>query len=442
MPISIFASRAHATTGLPSKGSRRVAEKAAEKALEPLITECPNCRTRFRVNESQLTMAHGRVRCGACLSVFTATDNLVIGLDRDEPGTDATGDLDELLDELTRDGRPERQAGAEAPAQAASDAPPPAAPAADAPAGQAQVIPDALALRTDETVPPQAQEGGQKSGQKVVKERTQARANEQAVGRQSVPLPQRAAQLHKAPAVAVPDHLAAAPTATPAAPEFDASESVAEAHAAAIEEIELGTPVQSAPQDSEARPRRPRTKPVEQRQETRLPAFDIDIEAELAAPPAPKRRWWLLPAVVIAALALAAQVLWFQFDTWSRDVRYRPIYEYLCPVVGCELPVLRALSSISSRNLVVRTHPETPNALIVDALLVNEAPFAQPFPLVELRFSSMSGALVAGRRFEPSEYLAGELAGATMMPPNTPVHISLQIEDPGKDAVNYVMVFR
>jgi len=44
----------------------------------PLITECPNCQTRFRVGESQLQIAHGRVRCGACLAVFAGVDHLVL----------------------------------------------------------------------------------------------------------------------------------------------------------------------------------------------------------------------------------------------------------------------------------------------------------------------------------------------------------------------------
>jgi hypothetical protein len=106
------------------------------------------------------------------------------------------------------------------------------------------------------------------------------------------------------------------------------------------------------------------------------------------------------------------------------------------------LPILRALEAIQSRNLVVRSHPDVPGALLVDAIVVNEAPFPQPFPLIELRFSSLTGGLVAGRRFKPSEYLSGELRGAEFMQPRTPVHIALEIEDPGTEAVNYVMVFR
>ncbi|MCY3812574.1 MAG: DUF3426 domain-containing protein [Gammaproteobacteria bacterium] len=35
---------------------------------------CPGCETRFRVTDAQLAVANGRVRCGACLTVFDCSD--------------------------------------------------------------------------------------------------------------------------------------------------------------------------------------------------------------------------------------------------------------------------------------------------------------------------------------------------------------------------------
>jgi predicted Zn finger-like uncharacterized protein len=76
----------------------------AEDQLEPLITECPNCSTRFRVTENQLQVATGKVRCGACLTVFHGIDHLVWesgpGFETAEQAKNA---LDELLNELTHE---------------------------------------------------------------------------------------------------------------------------------------------------------------------------------------------------------------------------------------------------------------------------------------------------------------------------------------------------
>ena len=117
------------------------------------------------------------------------------------------------------------------------------------------------------------------------------------------------------------------------------------------------------------------------------------------------------------------------------------MYAQACELLGCELPIRRDVGLISARNSVLRDHPDVEDALIYDALLVNDAGFAQPFPLVELTLTSLRGHLVASRRFKPAEYLGGELDGSNMMPTRTPIHISLAIKDPGEAPLNFRVRF-
>ncbi len=42
-----------------------------------LYTRCPTCTTAFKVTEKLLSMAGGKVRCGACLAIFQATDYML-----------------------------------------------------------------------------------------------------------------------------------------------------------------------------------------------------------------------------------------------------------------------------------------------------------------------------------------------------------------------------
>jgi predicted Zn finger-like uncharacterized protein len=160
----------------------------------------------------------------------------------------------------------------------------------------------------------------------------------------------------------------------------------------------------------------------------------------------PKPRWgrrvlWLLLAL-IALSALAGQYIWYHFDELARQDQYRPWFQELCPQVGCKVPSKVDIKLLKSSNLVVRSHPEFQGALVVDAIIYNRASFSQPFPLLELRFADTSGQLIASRRFKPGEYLSGELAGKDEMPPQTPIHIALDILDPGPKAVNYSLSFR
>lgn len=159
----------------------------------------------------------------------------------------------------------------------------------------------------------------------------------------------------------------------------------------------------------------------------------------------PKGRWgrrllWLL-LILLALAGLGAQYVAYHFDELAREDAYRPWFAELCPQLGCSLPSKVDVEQIRSSNLVVRSHPDFSGALVVDAIIYNRASFSQPFPLLELRFADLNGQLIASRSFKPSEYLGGELAGQSEMPPQTPIHVSLDILDPGPKAVNYSLSF-
>ncbi|MDO6681302.1 DUF3426 domain-containing protein [Oceanobacter sp. 5_MG-2023] len=147
---------------------------------------------------------------------------------------------------------------------------------------------------------------------------------------------------------------------------------------------------------------------------------------------------WLIAAMVLLVL-LAGQVLYFNFDQWSRSPGTRPLYQTICSVLGCQLPHVQDVRTMSTRNLVVRTHPTIANALIVDTLLLNNSEFEQPFPDLVLIFRDLNENVIASRQFTPAEYLAGEVAGQHSMPGRTPVHIALEILDPGQNAVSYAV---
>lgn len=159
-----------------------------------------------------------------------------------------------------------------------------------------------------------------------------------------------------------------------------------------------------------------------------------------------EKRWGkslLWSALSLAAtVGLGLQYLSYHFDELARQDSYRPWFEQWCPKLGCEVPSKVDIALIKSSNLVVRSHPDFSGALIVDAIIYNRASFSQPFPLLELRFADLNGGLIASRRFKPSEYLGGDLAGQAEMPPQTPIHIALDILDPGPKAVNYSLSFR
>ncbi|HAW61569.1 MAG TPA: DUF3426 domain-containing protein [Pseudomonas sp.] len=409
--------------------------------MTSFVTQCPHCRTRFRIGRSQLRAARGAARCGACMVVFNAAHHLL----RDdidptrpltppplaaeqaepEPGAIATAaspsprssdetlwihddlDLDSLdLDaELAKLERQERELSADLNALR-HDSPGTSLPH-EAPADEAASQDESwaeLLLNAEQSV-------------------SARRTDEPDDPISFTPV---SAETPRQPA--------------PLAPSTSAL-STARAQQARNERVEPELAPPEQPMQAAEAIAPPRREP-DLRDE---PLFELDDEPlqldwQERKNPWPRRLGWGA-LNLLALLALGAQYVVYNYDELSRQAAYRPWFERVCPTLGCELPALVDISQIKSSNLVVRSHPDFTGALVVDAILYNRAAFAQPFPLLEIRFADINGKLLASRSFKPSEYLSGELAGQAQMPPQVPIHIALDILDPGAQAVNYSLGF-
>ncbi len=150
----------------------------------------------------------------------------------------------------------------------------------------------------------------------------------------------------------------------------------------------------------------------------------------------------LFLSILILGSLLSAQYLWQRMDLYSQLAQLRPLYEFSCSYLSCELPEFRDIGSIRSENLTVQTHPSFENGLMVNTIIRNTAAFEQPFPVLILSFNSAQNSVIALREFAPAEYLDPGLRSVLAMPPRTPVQIGLAIMDPGPEAVNYTLAFR
>lgn len=431
---------------------------------DSFVTQCPHCQTSFRVSHNQLSVARGVVRCGNCLQVFNAAKQLL----------EQNASLQSVL-------MPPAQAPVEAepaPAPVAIEEPPvesapikksPALPAwGEVDLDQLDLDSELARLEQREIQPSLSFHAAPRREDSLSAKRDEADAEER--------LEDGLFSTEERDPVAP---LLDEPPLQPDRPEEE--EPLAQTRTEPSLSLDLPEPDDTPPVRSLALDEDERDEPVERG--ARLSARDDDdapdeIEPELserrepglgALPPAGstarkeslvdlvddpiqldwqkprstlgrKLLWTLL--ILLAAAGLAGQYIWYHFDELARQDQYRPWFQELCPTLGCDVPSKVDIGRIKSSNLVVRSHPDFKGALVVDAIIYNRAPFSQPFPLLELRFADLNGQLIASRRFKPAEYLSGELAGKDEMPSQTPIHIALDILDPGPKAVNYSLSFR
>jgi hypothetical protein len=153
----------------------------------------------------------------------------------------------------------------------------------------------------------------------------------------------------------------------------------------------------------------------------------------------PRLRWsWF--AAPLLLLALLLQVAVADRARLAADRDWRPRIGALCGLLGCELPPWRepAAQHVTSRDL--RPHPTLPGVLVVSASFRNDAPYAQPWPQLQVSLQNLDGEALGLRRFAPREYLG------TQSPPGgigagQSASIRLEILDPGKRAVAFAFEF-
>lgn len=454
-------------------------------------TRCPHCAAQFKIGVEQLKQAKGKVRCGSCLEVFLATQNLV----------DEQGNPVKVKQKSASGGAAGGQSGQQ---QSNRQADPKQGQAKRGPAGQSESG--------------KAQGGGAAQQPRQSQTRQQAQPQEQQPDpAQHWTLPEDDSTGENEPEQPKKEDKDSFPTNnttvslgdselseslmsmdedgdglgdddfTEAGGGGDTDESWAEQlleelddddspSAASKARAEPSSPesmslldewpggdeaMKEAPEESRRGQRAPEN-PEDEDAEPDLFSLDLDDGAELdyvdiptgEEDPEPRRhsqprfaasggtqwlKWSSLS--VLALMVLAGQSLAFNFGELARTPEWRPLYAQICDLAGCALPGRSNIDRLRGANLVVRSHPEVDNALVVDAIIFNEAKYPQPFPDLELTFSSMEEQPVASRRFTPDEYRAGELENRELMPPGVPVHVSFEILDPGPDAVNYSLRF-
>lgn len=405
---------------------------------DSFVTQCPHCHTSFRVNHGQLTVARGVVRCGSCLQVFNAARQLleqrtgketVIPLAppikapaveappraiSQKQWTAAELDLDDLDKELARLERRDKRA------------------------------PDTFGRRREDNLSAQRDH----------------LSNEQEPWSDSLyseSPAERAEAVIQPPVEPFAPHEPARPPRTepslslalePLEPDEEPVTLRLEADDEPHEHLERLSATDDH-DDHDEEPMQPVSpRKTRERHEPGIRAealHDLDddplqLDWRKRRSPWGRRLLWCL-LILLAGGALAGQYIAYHFEELARQDQYRPWFLQICPTIGCDVPSKVDIAKIKSSNLVVRSHPEFSGALVVDAIIYNRAPFSQPFPLLELRFADLNGHLIASRRFKPGEYLGGDLEGRGEMPPQTPIHIALDILDPGPKAVNYSLSF-
>lgn len=371
------------------------------------VTRCPHCHTSFRVRSEHLDAAKGMVRCGSCLQVFKAANFFI---EQPSPESEQEDDL---------------------------------------------LIHDDMDLETEAEAEPESE-----SSNDVFSDDPTIDYNLRAPDKQSRPTPRNSIDFGEI-VLDLEEHTSIGQVGA-SAEEQSQQESEEDSWANALLEEEAKAPTRPSVQASlaaepddyiddfdqfeHAIPQSADSLIVKSSKGSKSPLFSSDKIADLQDDPlelhsTAKRKlpWLWMTGSLLLLLLSALQFLYFNFSQLSRTPTWRPVYLQACHLLGCELPKIQNTQQMATQLFTVQSHPQYNGALLVETLLLNKATYAQPFPDILLTFKDLNERIIASRRFTPSQYLSGEMAGISDMPEKTPIHIALEIVDPGAEAVSFTI---
>ncbi len=396
---------------------------------ESMITRCPKCSTTFRVTEDVLKMAKGKVRCGQCFHIFTAEPlpSTPKPINKEQTPPAATPEPQTYQPSAQKTAPTAQTAPAETINHDGTPDPDwlntlfnesdlePYTPLTPKEPQKKQAPEPVIEAETDSDLAPWELELAE-----LEEQFTTSNPPQEPVFSERLKAPQNE---EKSPSKQEENQ----------ATEFSASKSDPEPdYMQALHSLAQDISKQDSLSDSE----------YASKESIKQLAAEYSLasltEADQATAPSKSRWGWLWGMGILLALAaLVAQISMAFFEQGSRSPEFRGVYRVACSYLGCTLPAFEDISAISIEHVRVQSHPTEANTLQVNAIMTNTSHYAQPMPKLALEFYDLNGKPVAARLFAPQNYLHRDFLDITYMPPSTPIHIVIPIQDPGARAVTH-----
>ena len=361
-------------------------------SAESWITRCPKCSTAFRITRQHLMAAKGAVRCGSCLHVFTASDSIVGGTLPEELSFKPAAPAQQV----TQQSIPKKS---------------PAIPK-KSPEPQPEATRESLDFSEDAFAVDSSNSFHNHSSYSSSDEESDTYEEDEAWAKAML----EEMELEE---------------------DEDEDEDEDEKEEQGVEEdIELASePAPPPAKSKEAEPVKPKALAKEQVKEKPASILSSLNNDPLDLSYRKQNLWQKLlwpSACTMALLVLIGQYTWANFADISKNPGLRPLATKMCSLLPCQLSEQRDITKILASHIVIRPDRNYQNALIIDAIITNEASFKQPYPNLVMTFFDTEQGVVGQRMLSPEQYLSGEAAGALDMPVRQPIHLALNIISPRK----------
>ena len=159
----------------------------------------------------------------------------------------------------------------------------------------------------------------------------------------------------------------------------------------------------------------------------------------------PQKSWqravWVGSALVLAVIITLNLLRFFQLSPVERSTMQSAMVSLGLRQAPPQQP-FRAPEQIQLLSRELKAHPYRPGVLQLTATIVNRADRVQPYPDIEVTMLDIHSRQLARQLFKPGDYLTGSAGLRDGMAVEAYLTLTLELPDPGNDAVGYELQIR
>lgn len=137
--------------------------------------------------------------------------------------------------------------------------------------------------------------------------------------------------------------------------------------------------------------------------------------------------WLVLFGLILAILAGLQSVYYMRTSIAADYPQFKPYLVQACDALKCEIGLPKNLDFFALDDSDMQEDAEHKNVIKFSSLLINNAPYTQTYPNIELTLTDTADQPVLRKLIKPSEYLASATNAATGLASREEMRINLSI---------------
>ena len=164
---------------------------------------------------------------------------------------------------------------------------------------------------------------------------------------------------------------------------------------------------------------------------------DLSTNPKFDKPKTKLNVWLVLFGLILAILAGLQSVYYLRTSIAADYPQFKPYLVQACAALKCEIDLPKNLDFFALDDSDMQEDYEHKNVIKFSSLLINNAPYAQAYPNIELTLTDTADQPVLRRLIKPSEYLASNTNADAGIDSREEMRINLSINVAGMAVAGY-----